>query len=103
MTLSVLSIERDKGEKMEYLSEVKKSQCTARVVAYSISNETNERIITYELDYPRIIHSELMTHRLFNRTGMAGSSRTISIILATGIARELAALRLNNLCVISSL
>lgn len=62
---------------MEYLSEVKKSQCTARVVAYSISNETNERVITYELDYPRIIHSELLTHRLFSRN--AASSRAIPV------------------------
>lgn len=62
---------------MEYLSEVKKSQCTARVVAYSISSETNERVITYELDYPRIIHSELMTHRLFSRN--AASSRAIPV------------------------
>lgn len=62
---------------MEYLSEVKKSQCTARVVAYSVSEETQERIITYELEYPRIIHSELMTHRLFSRN--AASSRAIPV------------------------
>lgn len=62
---------------MEYLSEVKKSQCTARVVAYSVSGETQERIITYELEYPRIIHSELLTHRLFSRN--AASSRAIPV------------------------
>ena len=62
---------------MEYLSEVKKSQCTARVVAYSVSEETQERIITYELEYPRIIHSELLTHRLFSRN--AASSRAIPV------------------------
>lgn len=44
-----------------YISEVKKSQCTARVVAYSVSEETNEKIITFELEYTRLIHSELMT------------------------------------------
>ena len=71
---------------MEYLSEVKKSQCTARVVAYSISNETNERIITYELDYPRIIHSELMTHRLFSRN--AASSRAIPVAKMIEMVRD---------------
>lgn len=60
-----------------YLSEVKKSQCTARVVAYSVSEETNENIITFELEYPRLIHSELMTHRLFSRN--AASSRAIPV------------------------
>ena len=60
-----------------YLSEVKKSQCIARVVAYSISAETNEKIITFELEYPRIIHSELLTHRLFSRN--AASSRAIPV------------------------
>lgn len=60
-----------------YLSEVKKSQCTARVVAYSVSEETNEKIITFELEYPRLIHSELMTHRLFSRN--AASSRAIPV------------------------
>lgn len=60
-----------------YLSEVKKSQCTARVVAYSVSVETNEKIITFETEYPRIIHSELLTHRLFSRN--AASSRAVPV------------------------
>ena len=60
-----------------YLSEVKKSQCTARVVAYSISEETNERVITFEVEVPRLIWSEVMTHRLFSRN--AASSRAIPV------------------------
>ena len=60
-----------------YLSEVKKSQCTARVVAYSISEETNERVITFEVETPRLIWSEVMTHRLFSRNG--ASSRAIPV------------------------
>lgn len=75
---------------MEYLSEVKKSQCTARVVAYSISEETQERIITYELEYPRIIHSELLTHRLFSRN--AASSRAIPVKTVVESVREKAAM-----------
>lgn len=49
---------------------------SARVVADSISPQ-GQRITTFELEYPRIIHSELMTHRLFSRNAM--SSRAIPI------------------------
>lgn len=69
-----------------YLSEVKKSHCTARVVAYSVSEETNEKIITFELEYPRLIHSELMTHRLFSRN--AASSRAIPVQKMIEMVRE---------------
>lgn len=48
----------------------------ARVVADSISPQ-GQRITTFEIEYPRIIHSELMTHRLFSRNAM--SSRAIPI------------------------
>lgn len=48
----------------------------ARVVADSVSPQ-GQRITTFELEYPRIIHSELMTHRLFSRNAM--SSRAIPI------------------------
>ncbi len=46
------------------------------IIADSIS-EYGDRITTYELEYPRFIHSELMTHRLFSRN--AASSRAIPI------------------------
>lgn len=62
---------------MEYLSEVVKTQCTARVVANSISSATGEEITTFELEYPRIIHAEFLTHRLFSRN--AASSRAIPV------------------------
>lgn len=35
------------------------------------------RLITYELEYPRFIHSEFMTHRVFSRN--AASSRAIPV------------------------
>jgi thymidylate synthase ThyX len=47
-----------------------------KVVAHSIANDIP--IITYELTYPRFIHSELMTHRMFSRN--ASSSRAIPAI-----------------------
>lgn len=69
-----------------YLREVIKSQCTARVVAYSISAETGEEIITYELEYPRLIHSEFLTHRLFSRN--AASSRAIPVSKLIEMVRD---------------
>ncbi len=49
---------------------------TAKVIADSISR-AGVRIITMELEYPRFIHSEFMTHRVFSRN--AASSRAIPI------------------------
>lgn len=51
-------------------------QVSAKIIADSVSKEGN-RITTFELEYPRIIHSELMTHRLFSRN--AASSRAIPV------------------------
>lgn len=49
---------------------------TAKIVADSISSD-GKRITTFELEYPRMVHAELMTHRLFSRN--AASSRAIPI------------------------
>lgn len=48
----------------------------ATIIADSIA-VSGARITTFELEYPRFIHSELMTHRLFSRN--AASSRAIPI------------------------
>ena len=48
---------------------------TAKVIADTTYNE--HRVTTLELEYPRYIHSELMTHRVFSRN--AASSRAIPI------------------------
>ena len=50
---------------------------TAKIIKDSISAYTGTRITTFELEYPRFIHSELMTHRTFSRN--AASSRAIPI------------------------
>lgn len=47
----------------------------ATVIADSVHHATGTRITTFELVYPRFIHSEFMTHRIFNRN--ASSSRAI--------------------------
>lgn len=50
---------------------------TARIIAHSKSAITGREIVTFELEYPRFIHSELMTHRVFSRN--AASSRAIPV------------------------
>ena len=50
---------------------------TAKVICDSICKHTKIRITTLELVYPRFIHSEFMTHRVFSRN--ASSSRAIPV------------------------
>lgn len=52
---------------------------SARIIADSMS-PNGVRITTYELEYPRFIHAEFMTHRLFSRN--AASSRAIPVATA---------------------
>jgi thymidylate synthase ThyX len=51
-----------------------KHTINAKIVADSINSQGN-RITTFVLTYPRIIHAEMMTHRVFSRN--AASSRAI--------------------------
>ena len=51
-----------------------KKKINAQIIADSI-NPQGDRITTYLLTYPRFIHSELMTHRVFSRN--SASSRAI--------------------------
>lgn len=53
-----------------------KGNIVAKIVADSVNTNGN-RITTFELEYPRFIHSELMTHRLFSRNAM--SSRAVPV------------------------
>lgn len=48
-----------------------------KVIADSIGKETGKRITTFQLKYPRYIHAEVMTHRVFSRN--ASSSRAIPV------------------------
>jgi hypothetical protein len=49
---------------------------TAQIIADSISPD-DIRITSFQLRYPRFIHSELMTHRVFSRN--ASSSRAVPV------------------------
>ena len=53
---------------------MEKKRITAAIVADS-TNPQGNRITTFLLTYPRFIHSELMTHRMFSRN--SASSRAI--------------------------
>lgn len=48
----------------------------AKIIADSVS-PTNARLTTFQLIYPRMVHAELMTHRVFSRN--ASSSRAIPV------------------------
>lgn len=52
---------------------------SVKVIADSIGNigKKDSRLITLQLRYPRMVHSELMTHRVFSRN--ASSSRAIPV------------------------
>ena len=54
----------------------RKTNITAKVIADSIS-EQGDRITTLEIEYPRFIHSEFMTHRALSKN--SSSSRAIPI------------------------
>lgn len=49
---------------------------SAQIVADSVT-ERGDRVTTYELEYPRFIHSEFMTHRLLSKN--SASSRAIPV------------------------
>lgn len=50
---------------------------TAKIVCDSVSAATGIRLTTLQLVYPRFIHAEFMTHRVFSRN--ASSSRAIPV------------------------
>lgn len=52
------------------------SQITAKVIEHSSCRDSKD-LITLQLRYPRFIHSEFMTHRVFSRN--ASSSRAIPV------------------------
>lgn len=62
------------------------SMIEAKIIKHSKSSVNGQEIITYELTYPRMIHSEFLTHRLFSRN--AASSRAIPIDTLIKLVRE---------------
>ena len=58
------------------LADISKDLYEVKVVEKSI-NEFGKTLTSFQLKYPRIIHSEFMTHRVFSRN--ASSSRAIPV------------------------
>lgn len=48
-----------------------------KVIADSVSKESGKRLVTLQMLYPRFIHSEFLTHRMFSRN--SSSSRAIDV------------------------
>jgi len=59
---------------------------SATVIQRSKCSNTGKEIVTFELVYPRIIHAEILTHRLFSRN--SASSRAIPIYKVVEMVRE---------------
>jgi len=55
---------------------------SAKIIADSVSQPCT-RIVTMELEYPRFIHAELMTHRMFSRNAASSRAIPIQIMLDT--------------------
>lgn len=62
------------------------SEISAKVIQRSKCAESGKEIVTFELVYPRIIHSELLTHRMFSRN--SASSRAIPILKVIEMVRD---------------
>jgi len=58
----------------------------AKIIAKSISSKDGKEITTWELIYPRFIHSELMTHKMLSKN--AASSRAIPVQKVIDMVRE---------------
>ena len=61
-------------------------QISAKIITDSISAVSGKRITTMELEYPRFIHGEFLTHRLFSRN--SASSRAIPVSKIIGMVDE---------------
>ena len=53
----------------------------ATVICDTYSEDTGSRITTLELVYPRYIHSELMTHRMFSRNASSSRATPLAVTL----------------------
>lgn len=56
---------------------MKETDFQAKVILFSVPSDGGKPLITIQLRYPRMIHSEVMTHRVFSRN--ARSSRAVPV------------------------
>lgn len=69
---------------MDFITVTGRANISAKIIADSFC--AGNRIITFELEYPRFIHAEFMTHRLFSRN--AASSRAIPVSRMLELVRD---------------
>lgn len=62
-------------------STVTKGECTATCLARTVSPEGGAEIVTWELKYPRYIHAELLTHRMFARNASSSRATPLSVTI----------------------
>lgn len=60
-------------------STVTVGQCTATNIA--VTRNGVNRLYTFELRYPRIIHGEFMTHRVFSRNAMSSRATPAKVLI----------------------
>lgn len=59
---------------------VQVGQCVATLISF-IESECDTTAYTFELVYPRIIHSEFMTHRMFSRNAMSSRATPVKTMI----------------------
>lgn len=62
------------------------NKISVKIIKDSVSAESGVRLTTFELDYPRYIHAEIMTHRMFSRN--AQSSRAVPVKNTLAVNQE---------------
>lgn len=62
------------------------SNISATIIQRSKCSVSGKEIVTFELVYPRMIHAELLTHRMFSRN--SASSRAIPILKVVEMVRD---------------
>lgn len=60
---------------------VQVGQCVATLISYIHNPEKGTTAYTLELVYPRIIHSEFMTHRMFSRNAMSSRATPVKTMI----------------------
>lgn len=60
---------------------VQVGQCVATLISYHYNSDTDTTAYTFELVYPRIIHSEFMTHRMFSRNAMSSRATPLKTMI----------------------
>lgn len=63
----------------ENKTTIHNGQSIASVIADTLSPIDGTRITTFELVYPRYIHADFMTHRVFSRNGSSSRATPLSI------------------------